>query len=484
MNKPHWVLQKTPVGQLFGFSIKRKGKVYHCAAVRKIDDLGIIRGKACFCIDSNKTVVEVTELPVLKKNILQLQIKNKIELLAIFDINEDISISCKTIQQQSQQQSLSIVAIPEELVIAGLHELTESYDIELINCVPMPAAVAGLLKQLGNDAFIVLLLTHEKAYVLGVHNGIALFIQGIPLSITGKVDPEATIHAINFGRQNLARNFDIETSRFLCMGENRGKVEYEELGEENWTPDWSHCLHGEGDDILCYPAIFWALLTDASYSYLPEEYKLTSRLRRLSTFLVFGAGISAIILSGLSYQNMQKVVPLRSQLQRERQQLTKNIAALRQRLPDSNNVTRVKAFLDIQKKVAVQPSISLVLQQIATVLPQNVTLLTMNITRKKGENTEQESGAQIPIPGQSSDMEILPPEHGSKAKAAILLDQQLIVHFNCSSKGDYGRVKARFDKAIKGFSSLFSLGAVNWGYEEKKQTGYLNCELLLDGEEK
>jgi hypothetical protein len=483
MIKPHWILQRTPNKRLLGASVKRRGKVFHCAAVKEIADSVTPKGKACFCIDSNKTVVEVTDLPLLKKNILRLQVKSKIEQLAIFDVNEAISVSYQTIQQQAQQQSLSIVAIPEELIIEGIHDLTEAYDIEFLNCVSMPASIAGLLKQLGSEAVIVLLLTRDKAYVLGIHNGIALFIQGIPLAIGGEIDPEATTHAITVGRQNFSRNFDIETSRFLCMGEDREKVDYEELGEENWMPAWKHCLHADNEDILRYPALFGALFTGSSYSYLPEEYRLASSLRQLSTLLVFGAGIGAVILSGLSYQNIQNLTPLRSQLQNERQLLSGEIAVLRQQLPDSSNVTRINAFLNIQKKVAKQPSVSLFLQRISTVLPQNVTLVTMNITRKAG-NTEQDSVYAIPVPGQSPDMEMAHREPGSKAKAEILLDQDLIVQFNCSSKGDYGRVKARFDEAIKGFSSLFSLGAVDWGYDEKSQTGYLNCELLLSGEEK
>jgi len=265
------------------------------------------------------------------------------------------------------------------------------------------------------------------------------------------------------------------------MGEDRGKVDYEELDEENWTPDWKHCLHAENEDILRYPALFGALFTGSSYSYLPEEYRLASSLRRLSALLVFGAGIGAVILSGLSYQNIQKLNPLRSQLQNERQQLSGDIAALRQQLPEPNNVTQINTFLNIQQKVAKQPSVALFLDQIATVLPQNVTLVTMNITRKAGD-TEQDGAHSIPAPGQSPDMAMEHHESGSQAKAEILLDQDLVVQFNCSSKGDYGRVKARFAEAIKGFSSLFSLSIVGWGYDEKSQTGYLNCELLLSGE--
>lgn len=483
MNKPHWILQRTPKERLLGASVKRRGKVYHCSAVKEIADSDKPKGKACFCIDSNKTVVEVTDLPLLKTNILQLQIKNKIELLAIFDVNEAIAVSHRVIQKQSQQQSISIVAIPEELIVAGIHLLTKSYNIELINCVSMAASVASLLKQLSDEAFIVLLLTRDKAYVLGVHDGTALFIQGIPLSSDGEIEPEATTHAINFGRQNLARNFSTDTSRFLCMGEARGKVNYEELGEENWMPDWNHCLKVEGDDILHYPALFGTLFTDTGYSYLPEEYNMAFRLNQLSRILVLCAGVAAVVFSGLYYQNIQKLDPLRLQLQKERQQLSSDIRNLRKQLPDSNNVTQVKAYLNIEENAAKQASVSQFLQQMASVLPKNITLLSMEVTRKTS-NDKPEAVAAIPVPGQSPGMAQELPEQGDKVKAEILLDQELIVQLNCISKGDYDRVKARFEEAIKGFSSLFSLRAVTWGYEERSTTGYLDCELQLSGEEK
>ena len=483
MGNPHWILRRNPKGQLFGASVKRKGKVYHCTAVRQITDPAKLKGKASLCINSSKTVVEVGEFPFLKKDILQLQIKNRLEQLALFDVNEAINISYHVIQNQSQQQSLSIVAVPEELVVAGIRDVTQSRRVELLTCVSMAASIASLLKQLGSDAFIVLLLSQDKAYVLGVRDGIALFRQTIPLSSSGEVDPETASHAIGFGRQTLERDFGVDKSRFLCMGERKDEVEYEDLGEENWVPDWSHCLHVEGDDLLRYPAIFGTLFTSSSYSYLPEEYKRASRLRLLSRLLVIGAGIGAVVFSGLSYQNVQKLDPLRSQLQKERKEMSSDIATLKQQLPDPNNVEQVKAYLDIEAKAAVQPSVSLFLQQIAAVLPENVTLLTMKITRKS-RDTEQESVTVIPVPGQSPDMAMELPEQGTQTKAEILLGQELVVHFNCASKGDYGRVKARFEEALKGFSSLFSLHAVDWGYEEKRRTGYLDCELLLTGEER
>ena len=485
MNKPHWILQRTPNERLLGASVKRRGKVYRCSAVKEIADSDKLKGKACFCVDSNKTVVEITDLPLLKKmDVLQLQIKNKIELLAIFDVDEAIAVSHRVIRKQSQQQSLSIVAIPEELVAAGIHHLTESHNIELINCVSMAAAVAGLLQKLSSEAFIVLLLTRDKAYVLGVHDGTALFIQGIPLSSSGEIETEATTHAINFGRQNLAHKFSTDTSRFLCLGETRKKVNYEDLGEDIWTPDWSHCLKADGDDILHYPALFGSLFTDTKYSYLPEEYTRALHLQQLSRILVLGAGLGAMIFSGLYYQNIQKLDPLQLQLQKEKRQLSNAIYSLKKKLPDSNNVTQVKAYLDIEKKAAKQPYVSQFLQQIASVLPKNVTLLHMEVTRQSATDNNREAVIAIPIPGQSPDMAPGLPEQASKAKAEILLNQRLIVHFNCISQGDYGRVKARFEEAVKGFSSLFSLSAVTWGYEEQSTTGHLDCELQLNGEEK
>ena len=483
MNKPHWIVQRTPDERLLGASVKRRAKIYHCSTVKEMTDSKNLKGKACFCVDSNKTVVEITDLPLLKSNILQLQIRNKIELLAIFDVNEAIAVSHRIIEKQSQQQSISIVAIPEELVVAGIFHLTQSYNLDFLNCISMPAAIASLLNQLSNEPYIVLLLTQDKAYILGVTNGIALFIQGIPLSSRGEIETEATTRAINIGRQNLAHNFSTDTSRFLCMGDAREKVNYEDLGEENWAPDWSHCLKAESDDILHYPALFGTLFTDSSYSYLPEEYTWAYRLQQLSRILVFGAGLGAVVFSGLYYQNTQRLDPLRSQLQKERQQLAHAVHNLEKQLPDSNNVAQVQAYINIGKKAARQPSVSQFLQQIASVLPKNVTLLNMEVTRQS-TNNKQEAATAIPIPGQSPNMAPLQEKQGSRAKAEILLDQGVIAHFNCVSQGDYGRVKARFEEAVKGFSSLFSLSAVTWGYEEQSTTGHLDCELQLSGEEK
>lgn len=483
MNNPHWILQKPPDERLLGTSVKRKGKVFHCAVVKEITDSFSPKGKTCFCIDSNKTVVEVTDFPLLKNNILQLQIKNRIELLAIFDVNEAFVVSHRVVRKQAQEQSVSIVAIPEELVISGIHDLSEAYSVDFINCVSMAASVASLLQQLSNEAFIVLLLTKDKAYVLGVHDGNALFIQGVPMGYGGAIEPEATTHAITVGRQNLASKFEMDTSRFLCMGEERGKVIYEDLGEENWTPDWSHCLKANGEDILHYPALFGTLFSDGDYSYLPDEYTLALRLKQLSRLLVLAAGIGAVILSGFYYQNLQKISPLRSQLQNERMSLSQDINELRRKLPSPDSVSGVQSYINIEESAANQPLIAQFLQQLASVLPDNVILLSMEITRTTDSGT-QETATAIPAPGQWPGTEEEPPGQTGKAKAERLLDQQLSVRFSCISKGDHSRVKARFEKAVKGFSSLFPLHSISWRYEEKHATGHLDCELLLGGEKK
>ncbi len=484
MNNPQWILQRTPNGRLLGTSIKRRGKVFHCAAVQEISDSSRLKGKACICMDSYKTVVEVAEFPLVKKNILQLQVKNRIELLAIFDVNEAFTISHKLISQQAQVQLLSIIAIPEELIVSGIHKLTESYNIDLINCVSMAASVASLLQQLSHEAFIVLLISRHKAYVLGVQDGNALFIQGVPIGYGGEVEPDATMHAITIGRQTLASKFEIESSRFLCMGEERGKVNCEDLGEENWTPDWSHCLKANGQDVLHYPALFGTLFTHGNYSYLPDEYVLALRLKQLSRSLVFAASFGTVLLSGLYYMNLQKIIPLRAQLQKERMNVSQDIDRLRQKLPSPDTVSRINSYIHIEEGAAQQASVSQFLQRIASVLPDNVLLLGMEITRKSGSK-EQENLAVVPAPGQFPAMEPeLSGQTTSKAKAESLLEQQLSVQFSCISEGDYSRVKARFEKAVKGFSSLFALRSISWGYDENNSQGHLDCELLLNGEKK
>ncbi|MEE4242096.1 MAG: hypothetical protein V2I36_11575 [Desulfopila sp.] len=273
MAKSHWIIKRSEDESLIASAVKRKGKIFHCSGVQSLHDAGNLAGTISLTIDSSKASVLIEEFPDVKDDVLQLQIENKINQLALFNVEENISTAYSVINERRQKRLLSIIAQPEYLTTEGIQTVSVSGRVQLENCVSTVAATACLLQQLGPDPFIVLLITRLSALLIGVRDGVPLFLQSIPLSGPAEVDSGVASHAIGFGRQTLQRDFEIDSCRLVCLGEGRDSFDFEALDEENWIPDWSHFLSAEGNDIVLYPGLFGALFVGSRFSFLPVGYK-------------------------------------------------------------------------------------------------------------------------------------------------------------------------------------------------------------------
>jgi hypothetical protein len=484
MMKSQWIVKKSEDEHLIAASVKRKGKVFLCSPVEPLKDSSKLSGLVHLSLESSKAEVIVEEFPKVKDDILELQIQNKLDQLALFSVGEEIATSYAILEERRQKQLLSLIAQPENLTGEGIGTITSGGKVDLKSCVSAVAAIAALMKQLDPDPYIVLLITRISAYLIGVRNGFPLFLQSVPLSAPAEVESGVAAHAIGFGRQTLQRDFEIDSCRLVCLGEGRESFDFEALEEENWIPDWNHCITAEGGDILHYPALFGSLFIEERYSMLPVEYVRAGQLKKVSFYLSIAAGIGCIVLAALAYQHMERVAPLQQQLELERRQLSENAGKVRRVTPDPEMVDRVKVYLEIMDKADAEPSVAMLLEDIARALPENVFADKLKISRKIGETDKvEEDPMGIPPPGMDTAMPDSPGVVVSGSPAEALLGQTITVHLACSSKGDYSMVKARFDQTVKGLSARFSLRNVDWDYSETEGGGSFGAELLPAGEE-
>ncbi len=483
MAKSQWIVKRSEDDQLFAASVISKGRVFQCSPVQKLQDGSELGGTIHLTLEANDAAVLVEEFPEVKADILDLQIQNKLDQLALFNMGEVVSTSYALLEKRRQKQLLSIIAQPEHLTEKGIQVVTAGLKVDLQSCTPAVAAIAALLKQLGPEPFIVLLVGRLSAYLAGVRNGIPLFLQSVPLSATAEVESGVAAHAIGFGRQTLQRDFEIDSCRLVCLGEGRESFDFEGLDEENWIPDWNHCLAAEGNDIVRYPALFGSLFVESNFSMLSVEYARAGQLKKLSSLLTVMAGLACIVLATLSYLNMEKLKPLQIRLDVEKRELSRDVGDMRRITPDSDTVERVKVYMDIMDKVAAEPSIAMVLRDIAISLPDKVLVDDLRITREAGSSAvEDDPMMAVPPPG----MDAMPDEPGisvAGSPAEQLLTQQVVVSLTCRSVGEYSLVKARFDETIKGLAAHFSLRNMDWDYSEKEGIGSFRGELLLEGGE-
>ncbi len=478
MSNKQWIGTRSEDDRFLAAEFQRKGPVLHCSAVHQVDTPSELSGTLSLTVSSSKASILVEEFPLLKADLLKLQIENKLDQLALFDVGEAVSTSYQKVEEQRQKQLLAVIAQPAAPTLKAIEEATSGDKIQLQDCVPTIAAVAALMKQISEDPYIVLLLDRLFAFVIGTRAGIPLFLQSIPLYGPAEVEAGVAAHAIGFARQTLHREFNIENCKLVCLGEGRNNFNFQALEEEDWIPDWSHCLAADEDEIALYPGLFGALFTETNFSYLPAEYGLAGRFKKAATIITLLLICGTLFFAALAHQNMKSNDLLKRQLNQQKRTLVRDVREIRRILPNPDQVTRIQSYLNIADQVAAEEETAAMLLAVAELLPANVTVQSLTIAREKETSTDQlDTTAPIPPPGsepmaeEQTALDVMPAEQ--------LLKQPVSITMLCNSKGIYSRVKSRFDETVTRLATRFTLQDVEWEYAEEKNEGSFRCKLMI-----
>lgn len=479
-----WLIQRLDSGQYLQASVSHKRGRFHSGPVQCTQELSSrISGNIYFSIDSNKGLVLVDQFPQgLKTDLLKLQIDSRLNNLALMDEGVAGAISYKRLENRGKMELLSILVLPEDELLTAYNGLTKKKKVHFLSCAPSTAALAALLSLISPEPFIILLIQKDKGAVIAVRDGMPLYMQTIPLIAAGEVEMGTIPHALNFCRQSLQRDFDINSSRFVCLGVGRNDIDYELIGEKNWEPDWQKQIVAEKEDLMHHPEFYGALFTGTEYSLLPHEYNLSWNIKRITNVTLVCCMALGLGLAFLAWQNIQKSIPVRERLAADSSKLARHEKELESKLPETQDVRHLEHYLTILAKGAKEPKLALLVEQLVKGLPEKVTIAGLDAIKRETNISPPVATAAAPpqiapLPGGA------PQPMPTTGEVAISVaeagfNKTLVLLLTSSSEGEYDRVRARFERTVTALSNSFTLENIRWEYTEANSTGILECDLI------
>lgn len=482
MAQAHWLIKQRENGRLSAVKVSRRGKLFSCGRVEEMDNPDNLSGRVDMSLESKKIIALVDDFGLIRGDILDMQIHKKIDQLALFGVGEKIITARHFLGKRRHLQQFSVIAGPEELVITRVQRILAGGSRKLNICVAAVAAIASLLQEIGSEPFIVLCINEDTAFTAGVQDGAVFFLQSVPLEAPALVGSGVAAHAIGFARQSMARDFEFDDCRLVCVGTGRESFDFAGLGEDNWIPDWSHCLEADDNEIVLYPDLFGLLFMGPdSYSFLPPDYRIASRLQKTAALLALGAISASLVLGTLSYLQYHDNQPLLLQLAKEKNELSRAVAETRYLVPDGDEFRQIKAFKNIRDKADREPSAGRVLADISRVLPAGVYIVELQINRDAAVAGEE--GRYMGM--MEADMSMagsFPAAGQEESPGEQLLNRQLVIDFLCTSQGEFSHVRASFSRTVAGLSSIFLLEDIDWQYDETTKTGSFSGRLSIPKE--
>lgn len=487
MAKKRWVIQQAEGKTYLLSQVEMKGGIWHCRGLKTLDSLpDTLSGEAHLSISSTASLVLAEEFPQLNRELLLMQMHKRLDQMAMLDVGIRGAICYAAIEERGLKQLYSMIVLPESEVESGLNTVLASGKVRLRNCTTGSAAVAALMAKVSAEPFVVLLVQERGAVVIGVRNGVALYQQSMQVSGSGELEEGILIHAINFCRQTLSREFAIDEAALVCLGSARDTIDAEMLNDALTEPDFTNSIHADNADILHYPELYGTLFVQPAFSFLPEGYNHSLVLATISRVLTFVAAVAAVTCGFLSWQQSQTNTDLAHQLDSESGKLNTSITRLGQQLPGMKNVQQQEQYLQILAKSENEPHLDELLMVLAERLPEQVRISGFEVEKRAivamGESAEMVPGTANIAPVASMD-----PTMADDASMAQLpgpeqeLDKDPVIELMLTSPGEYELVRARFEKSVRQLSGPFSLEDIEWQYTEVLAEGVLSCELHLPG---
>jgi hypothetical protein len=462
-----------------------KGGLWRCRELKAVESLPeTLAGEAHFSISSTASLVLAEEFPKLSRELLLMQMHKRLDQMAMLDIGIRGAICYSALEERGLKQLYSMVVLPESEVETGMNVVLSNGKVRLRNCTTGSAAVAALMAKVSADPFVVLLVQQRSAVVIGVRDGVALYQQSMQVSGPGELDEGILIHAINFCRQTLSREFAIDEAALVCLGSGRDTIDAEMVNDTLIEPDFAGIIRAGNSDILHYPDLYGALFVKPDFSFLPEGYNQSLLLATISRALTVAAAIAAVAGGFLSWQQGQSNMVLADQLVSENRKLNASIMRLGQQLPGMENVQQQEKYLKILAKSENEPHLDELLMVLAERLPEQVSITGFEVEKRAmvamGEIAEIVPGTANIAPVASMDPAIA----GDESSAPLAgpeqeLEKEPVIMLVLTSPGEYELVRARFEKSVRQLSGPFSLEDIEWQYTETLGEGVLSCELHL-----
>lgn len=461
-----------------------KNGLHAFSRVAECDDIrSKCKGHLHVCFSPREYYLYNDAFPEVKQELLDLQINKRFSDRGLtMDVGHFVHRAAKI---SGKPGWLNCLFAPQAEV-AELYAFIQPWQkIHSCRLFSRATAVASLIQQLTDEAVLVFLLGNGDNQVLVVKGGTPLYNQSLNLREPGVIDEALIPHAIDFARTVVRKDYAIEDLHIICMGSGRGGIHLENLGIEEWQPNFKQVFQLESDEeVLLYPQLFGAAFVDKSYDFLPQEFATAWRLQAVSlrtSILAAAAGIA--LLGGWLYLQPQ-ITEQRAQYQALSTAITRQQEDLGKRIPANATLETFDRLKNIRNRAIADFHLDTLAEKLALALPDTVHVTSLQVKRQPGGG-----GASVePTTPETADFispETLPGDETANTALSVpeqLQSQNPIITASCMTNGSYGEVNARFENVIIALNRLFKVSKMSWSYQEADKTGQLNCELFPKSE--
>lgn len=437
-------------------------------------DLG---GVVHFCFTPEDFHLFTDSFPKLKPELLALQVKKRFTDLGV--TMDSSGFIHKSTELPGKNNVVSSIFIHDTDLNTNLPEISSLRGIRNCRLFPAAVSIAGLIKQVTKEAVLLFLLGEQFSHVLVVKNGVPLYNQSLAQTGPGQVEEALIPNAVDFARVTVRKDHDIEEMKITCLGKRRDSIQLGNLGIEEWQPDFSGVVAGEGsEDVLRYPHLFGAYFADPVYNFIPKDFSQIWQVQNVSRIaaIIAGTAAAALLAGWLYLQPMlenQKAEykTMSSEIARQRGQISK-------RMPQTTMLNNFERLVDIRTGAKNDFRLDTLAENLSNALPAMVRVTELIIQRQTIQENDNfalppgtEAGYDPALPDAAPGSGILSlPENLQKKPFTIAL--------TCTSKGTYTEVTTRFEKSAVALSDVFGVENLTWNYREESSTGTLTCTLF------
>lgn len=432
------------------------------------------RGALNYTFTSEEYHLYTDTFPKLKPELLSLQIKKRFTDLGT--VMDAAGLIHKSKEIPGKAGVINSIFIHQEDLANNLPQISSMTGVRKCKLVPAAAAIAGLIRTVTDKAVLIFLVGERFSHVLVVKNGIPIYNQSLAQTGPGQVEEALIPNAVDFARVTLKKDHDIEEFNILCLGSGRDTIHLENLGIEEWTPDFSKTvITSHPDDILHYPHLFGAYFADATYNFIPDDFEKAWLIQSVSRIAAIGACIAsiALLLGWLYFQ--PKLKDQRIQYQKMSAKLDQQRENIQSRMPQTTMLNNFERLVNIRTNAKKEVRLDALAQQLSQALPEKVQITDFKIQRLATSGENSLSMPPEPGPDPNATMSSMSEELSVPEKTQA---RPFTLSLSCSSIGDYTEVTTRFEKTATALNKYFGVENLTWSYREADRSGILQCNLF------
>ncbi|WP_456384429.1 hypothetical protein [Desulfolithobacter sp.] len=425
------------------------------------------------CLNTPRTHLLEDEFPNLKKDLLTLQVNERIQQEGLYGDDTHFIHKIKKLGKQGERLKLSTVSIPS----SDLEQLFESarlHDKSTIRrIVPAPVAIAGLLDQFTTKPVLAALFSGENLQLLLVKAGRPLYSQMVPPDLSGSYEETMLAQTFEIVRQNIFRQFALEVDRFICLGSHYDKCPPRIGGEEPWKPDWEAAFEAESvEDLYRFPELYGTWFAQPAYDLLPRSWKASYTAQKWGNILCSGLFCASAALAILTFYMHDDLKALRDSYGKLYDDIFLKQQEITAMLPQEEEKQLVERIVSIQEAAVRLPRVENILANIADIIPTTVKISSFTYQVDSGSPP-----ASLPAPSAA-------PEHRSiidqlEARTKKLTEGQGILRIRFTTGGNLEKVRTELKKSISGLAEKYQLENISWYYAQDSNRAFLDCDIKL-----